>query len=592
MPTVLGISSTGHDSSAALFVDGRLVAAISEERLSRVKCEGRAIPSRAIDNVLGQAGLTRRDVTHIGLLCGFFPETDFWYLDPLKEMERRLSRLRRRLSGAGPRSESAVGYFREASRRGKTLADCFRRDEFLAREGFRSDVQVRFSAHHEIHAVLAGFYSGFGTATVITMDGYGDNHETHTTNSYRHGRMECLHTSYGTGQSAGIFYQTITELLGFRPLRHEGKVLGLAAFGAPGALADPFRRALRLAPDGARLESDFPDLRDGARQRSLFLKDAIVGHSRETVAAAAQSILEETVVPLVRNAVMRTNLPRVALNGGVFANVKLNQRIAALPEVERIFVYPAMSDAGNSVGAALLTLEEAQPGFLAAQEHALTDVYLGPRYADTEIETDLRVAGLRYEKLDEAALIERAAQSIHAGLVVGWFHGRMEFGPRALGNRSMIGRPTDADINKSLNDRLERTEFMPFAPSVLAERADEIFIGIDKAEHPAEFMTVTFDVREEWKARIPAVVHVDGTARPQLVRADRNPLYHAVIKRYGELSGIPLVLNTSFNVHEEPIVCAPAEGIRALSEDRIDALAIGSYWVDNPLLTTRVAAAT
>jgi carbamoyltransferase len=147
----------------------------------------------------------------------------------------------------------------------------------------------------------------------------------------------------------------------------------------------------------------------------------------------------------------------------------------------------------------------------------------------------------------------------------------------------MVGRPTDAGINKSLNDRLERTEFMPFAPSALAERADEVFIGIDKAAHPAEFMTVTFDVREEWKARIPAVVHVDGTARPQLVRADRNPLYHALIKRYAELSGIPLVLNTSFNVHEEPIVCAPAEGIRALREDRIDALAIGPFWVDNPL---------
>jgi carbamoyltransferase len=189
-------------------------------------------------------------------------------------------------------------------------------------------------------------------------------------------------------------------------------------------------------------------------------------------------------------------------------------------------------------------------------------------------------------KLARDRLVDRAAQAIHEGLVVGWFQGRMEFGPRALGNRSVVARPTDAGINTSLNERLERTEFMPFAPSVLAERADEVFIGVGKAAHAAEFMTVTFDVRDGWKSRIPAVVHVDGTARPQLVRADRNPLYHALIERYGELSGIPLVLNTSFNVHEEPIACTPAEGIRALSEDRIDALAIGSFWVDSPLRKT------
>jgi carbamoyltransferase len=166
--------------------------------------------------------------------------------------------------------------------------------------------------------------------------------------------------------------------------------------------------------------------------------------------------------------------------------------------------------------------------------------------------------------------------------VVGWFQGRMEFGPRALGNRSMLARPTDQKINDWLNKRLERSEFMPFAPSVLAEHADAVFHGVEKARHAAEFMTVTFDVRDEWRSRIPAVVHVDGTARPQLVRREVNALYHRLISAYHALSGIPLVLNTSFNVHEEPIVCAPREAVRAFVERRVDCLGVGPFWLEHP----------
>ena len=198
-----------------------------------------------------------------------------------------------------------------------------------------------------------------------------------------------------------------------------------------------------------------------------------------------------------------------------------------------------------------------------------------PEATDAEIEAELERQGLAWEKLSEQDIVDRAARAMHANRVVGWFQGRMEFGPRALGNRSMVAAPTDREINRTLNERLDRTEFMPFAPSVLAERAEALFDNVPPCAHTAEFMTITCDVKPEWHERIPAVVHVDGTARPQLVRADRNPLYHALISRYAELSGIPVVLNTSFNVHEEPIVCGPEEGIRALAEDRIDDLAIG-----------------
>jgi carbamoyltransferase len=238
-----------------------------------------------------------------------------------------------------------------------------------------------------------------------------------------------------------------------------------------------------------------------------------------------------------------------------------------------------MSDTGNAVGAAVMNWLE-DPAHRTPQA-PLKDVYWGPEYSDDEIAAYLQSQGLPLNKLSSEDLVQRAAQNIHDGKIVGWFQGRMEFGPRALGNRSMLARPTKSDINNWLNDRLDRSEFMPFAPSVLAEHADEIFIGVEKARHTAEFMTVTFDTKPEWRERIQAVVHVDGTARPQLVRADRNPLYHQLISAYYKLSGIPLVLNTSFNVHEEPIVCAPPEAVRAFVEKRVDCLAVGHYWLEH-----------
>ena len=235
---------------------------------------------------------------------------------------------------------------------------------------------------------------------------------------------------------------------------------------------------------------------------------------------------------LVRRFLDETGQRHVALNGGVFANVKLNQRIMELPQVESVFVFPAMSDTGNSVGAALLELQALDPGLFRSSAHPLEDVYWGPEYSDAEIEQGLKHAGLRAERLDEEKLVTRAAEAIHAGKVVGWFQGRMEFGPRALGNRSMLARPTDKTINDWLNERLDRSEFMPFAPSVLEEHAAEIFVNVAKARHTAEFMTITFNVKPEWRERIPAVVHVDGTARPQLVNRKTNPLYHKLIQAY------------------------------------------------------------
>ena len=578
MAIVLGISSSTHDSSAALFVHGKLVAAISEERLSRIKGDGKNLPQRSIDGVLRMANLQRRDVDGIGMMMGVVPECYIAYPDTLKSVLRSMSVAWRRLIGKPDKvvvlSSLLIGSTVD-------IDTAFRKALFLEREGFRADVDIRLYPHHYAHAMLAGCYSGYSECVVITADGAGDTDESHASWIFSHGKLDCLQESRGLTNSAGIFYQFITEQLGFMPLRHEGKVLGLAAFGNPDLLYEDFRRALHLSADGLTLKSEFDAGDSGHDPRFDYLKPFVDTHTREDVAAAAQKVLEDAIVPLVSNVLARTGQKRIALNGGIFANVKLNQRIASLPGVESVFIYPAMSDTGNSVGAGLLLASQAQPELLV-DNPPLHDVYLGPGYSDEEIRAELQRAGLAYELLSTDDLIERTARAIHDGLVIGWFQGRMEFGPRALGNRSMIARTTDAAINKSLNDRLDRTEFMPFAPSVLAEAADDVFLCAHNVKHAAEFMTTTLDVKPEWRSRIPAVVHVDGTARPQFVVRDRNPLYHRVIARYRDLSGIPLILNTSFNAHEEPIVCSPAEAICALIDDRIDVLAIGSFWVDNP----------
>src|SRR5713101_1110898 len=366
------------------------------------------------------------------------------------------------------------------------------------------------------------------------------------------------------------------------PAAPRGKVLGLAAWGDPKPLQEAFRRALRCASSGRALTSDFAGRPDADAERIAYLEEVIRGHTRENVAAAAQRTLEEAVIPLVQTALNETGARHVALNGGVFANVRLNQHIAALPGVERVFVFPGMSDTGNSVGAALLALADLDPGAFARGRRPLDTVYWGPGYEDDEIRQALDAVGARHERVSPPEIVERTARAIHEGLVVGWFQGRMEFGPRALGNRSIVASPVDGTINKRLNDRLSRTEFMPFAPSVLAEHAHTIFADVRPAAHTAEFMTMTLEVTPPWRPRIAAVVHVDGTARPHLVVREKNPLYHRLVERYHELSGIPLVLNTSFNVHEEPIVCQPSEAARALVEGRVDRLAIGPFWAGQP----------
>ncbi|HEU4367076.1 MAG TPA: carbamoyltransferase C-terminal domain-containing protein [Methylomirabilota bacterium] len=577
----LGISPS-HDASAALLHDGSVIAAIAEERLTRIKGDGGKLPRQAIEQVFRVAGIDRTQVDCVAIVPDRFPEDCIRHPHPVRELDRQLRRLRDRVRGR-PVRDVAVGHVQRALQRAgrdPNPEPYLRARRFLRREGFRSDTLLRCFDHHASHAMAAACCSGFEDAAVVTVDGVGHLGIHHTSAGFRDGALTRIAVSDVPGTSAGWFYEGITGLLGFQPLRHEGKVLGLAAWGDPKPLQEAFRRALCCARSGRTLTSDFAGRPRADAERMAYLGEVIRGHCRENVAAAAQRTLEEAVIPLVQNAIADIGARHVALNGGVFANVRLNQQIAALPGVERLFVFPGMSDTGNSIGAALLALADLDPQAFTRARRALDTVCWGPEYDDADIRQALDSAGLRYRRLAAEHLAETAARAVHDGLVVGWFQGRMEFGPRALGNRSIVASAVDAGIHKRLNERLNRTEFMPFAPSVLVECARTIFQDVEPVEHTAEFMTTTLEVFPQWRPRIPAVVHVDGTARPQIVLRDKHPLYHRLIECYRDLSGIPLVLNTSFNAHEEPIVCRPAEAIRTLVENRIDRLAIGPFWVD------------
>lgn len=582
------------DASAALARDGKIVAAISEERLSRVKGQW-GLPWRAIEECLRIAGIRRQDVDFYSVVLNKFPSAYFRRPCPFQEISERWHRFRRRALG---RPEDVTltltDFFDEVRASGRTPAELFNEGRFRT-DGF-SKAQVRILDHHHAHAHSAAAFSGFDEALVVTVDCVGpccERDETeahtletifrqklmplsHTTSIYRDEKLQRIHFTDLDG-SPGSFYGSITQALGFISPRHEGKVTGLAAWGKTTALDEPFRRVLGLAPDKTHFVSEQTRGRPPniSEARKVAIEDACRGHSREEVAGSAQRIVEEVILGHVEFALRETGLRNLAVAGGVFGNVKLNQRLMELPGVDRIFVFPAMSDTGLSVAAAQIPVAK-------IPRAAVGDVYWGPEFSNADVEALLRESGFVYERLSTEERPGRVAQLVADRKVVGLFQGRMEFGPRALGNRTILASPCDAKINDDLNHRLSRSEFMPFAPSVLAERCGEIFENFQKGAHTAEFMTVTYTVKESWRAKIPAVVHVDGTARPQAVHREKNPHYYDILKAYEKITGLPVVVNTSFNVHEEPIVCGPREALQALREKRIDLLCIEDFLVRSP----------
>ncbi|MBI4614840.1 MAG: carbamoyltransferase [Planctomycetes bacterium] len=568
---ILGVSgAVGHDPSAALVVDGRTVACAEEERFVRVKHAKDIQPALSVRYCLAAGGVDPRDVDAVA-----YPFVRVGFLD-----RGRWHYARRHLYSPD-RAFKAV--FNPNRRYRKNLRNVTR---MLAEIGIDlSRTRLVTVPHHLAHASSAYHLSGFEEAAILSVDGVGE-YATTWLGEGRSGRLERIREFYAP-DSLGGFYGAMTEYLGFEMLDGEFKVMGMAPYGDP-SRAD-ISQLLRYGPEGFELDTRFVNCL-GVRRwhdedgRGRFFSKSLpellgasprVGDEIDEpyvhIAAAVQKALEEAVLGLVRRflgpAIERTG--RLCLAGGVALNVKMNQRLLAESGARELYVQPAAGDAGTSLGAAT---------YLAWQNgerlEPMRHVYLGPEYSDEEIEVALAKRSHSFRRED--SITASIARLLADGKVVAWFQGRMEFGPRALGNRSILANPAIPGVANEVNARIKyRERWRPFCPSLLDDAAREI-LGSD---HPAPFMVLSFAVTPEWRFRIPEVVHVDGTVRPQVVSRDTNPRYHELLTRFRELTGVPVLLNTSLNRRGEPMVMSPDHALDMFEGSGLEVLAMGDYLV-------------
>jgi carbamoyltransferase len=557
---ILSAHSGSHDAVAAIFKDYDLIAAVQLERLTRHKGDGREHPDKAIDEVLSIAGATRADVDIVCFSRSEFPTIFYRNIRGVRWIREKY---RKHVEGNTRR------YMPPELLRYHTtnINDIFKVRKFMEAGGFRRGAEFYIYNHHQSHALTPLFYSDWDDALLVTADGGGD-----TVNySHRHfsngalatiyGGDECLLTALAT-DSLGHAYETVTGALGFIPRRHEGKLTGLAAFGRPVA-ADKIGAHFSV-DDTGRIRSDFGNFGD-MRNTIRTLARSV---SREDAAASIQQVLEDKMLQSVGRLLQRHKARYLGLAGGVFANVRLNRVLAENLPIDEIFIYPAMGDEGMPAGGALCYLLQRDGLFhWLAQRRELRDMYFGRDYTDAI--DDVLSAAPGIHRTAEAP-VEGAARRLNDGQLGAIYTGRMEYGPRALGARSILANPSRRETHDLLNKRLARSEFMPFAPVIAAEKAASVFDINPVNAYACRFMTITCNVKPEWRERIAAVVHVDGSARPQTIERATNPLYYDILAAFERVSGLPVLVNTSFNVHEEPIVNKPSECLRALADGRID----------------------
>jgi len=535
------------------------MSAVQLERLTRIKGAG-GFPSLCIDEVLDISGASRRDVDVITLTRNSYPRR---FLSKQFFLRKIVSEI---MAGT-PRERMFDVCAAMKKNPSATEIDLFDCGSFCRAYGFRSDVTIHFENHHKCHALPSLFFTDWEDALLYTADGSGDN-VCYSARTFIDGTLTTL---FGDDRwlyqpqkidSLGLAYGYITEALGWKMLRHEGKLTGLAAFGQP-TLFDEIAQHFHVQSDGV-IDSDFNSFSDMRHILSLLARN----ESRENAAASIQLILEEMIVKAIRILLEQTKVRHLGLSGGVFANVRLNRRLAEELPVEEVFIVPPMGDEGLVVGAGLsFLLKRDGLSHWLKQRHRLTSVCLGRDY-NTNIETAVSCSPRIRREIGNP--IELTVDRLIAGKVGAIYNGRTEFGPRALGARTILGHPGRAEINDILNKRLNRTEFMPFAPVVAADRAAAVFDVGPLNRYAARFMTITCGVRPEWHKLIPAVVHVDGSARPQIIERDENPLYYDILKHFEKKTGLPVLINTSFNAHEEPIINNPEECARALLDNRVD----------------------
>ncbi len=565
--TILGIS-TGHDAGAAVIVDGQMVAAINEERLNRKKMFW-GFPDLSIPECLRLAGLQPDDIELVAIAG-----TSSTRAKPLEFGYESVGFFRTFFSGMSktPLTGLLMGtdLGTKATRR-VFQSSIFRGTAEIQDRLARANVQapIEFVDHHLCHAASAYYTSGWPDALTVTLDASGDGYCSRIY-TVHDGRLQLIN-SIPAYHSPGFYYCYVTHMLGFVALRHEGKVTGLAAYGDPSETAPIFAKRIKYDPK----RFSFINKGGWLQAEIRVLEKKLRNFSKEDIAAGIQRHFETLVTRYVKDAVDRTHATRLALAGGVFANVKLNQEIWTQTQVADIFIFPNMGDGGLAAGAALERYASRHPDF---RPHRLNHVYIGTSVSEGDMEKALRSAGLPFSRPPS---IETTIANLLANRkIVARFHGKMEYGPRALGNRSILYHCGDRTVNTWLNEQLNRTEFMPFAPVILDDNASDYLQGFDKNRFfAAEFMTLTYNVTDKCATEAPAITHVDRTARPQIITEKSNPSYYQILAEYRRLTGHGILVNTSFNMHEEPIVRTAEEAISAFQDSRLDALAMGPFLV-------------
>jgi carbamoyltransferase len=585
---VLGISAYYHDSAAALLRDGEIVAAAQEERFTRRKHDA-SFPARAIEYCMAEGGIGPGEIDHVA-----------FYDKPFLKFERLLETYVAFAPRGFPSFRMAVPVW---LREKLFLKSLLRKELDRVAPGGDWEPRLRFSEHHLSHAASAFFPSPFRDAVVLDMDGVGEWATTSV--AIGHGKALSIVKEIHFPHSIGLLYSAFTYYTGFKVNSGEYKVMGLAPYGEPRYAQRILDHLIDLKPDGSfRLDQSYFDYCTGLAMTSARFHELFGGPPRKPedaleqrhmdLAASVQVVTEEVVLRLTRSLASETGIANLCLAGGVALNCVANGKVLRDGKFEGLWIQPAAGDAGGALGAALAVHHihlgrerEARAG------DAMRGSFLGPAYPQPEIESRLAACGARYEVLGEQQLIEAVADALVRQAAVGWFQGRMEFGPRALGGRSILGDARSAAMQSVLNLKIKfRESFRPFAPSVLREEAGSWF----ELDTDSPYMLLVADVArgrrcdvseaeralaglERLKARrseIPAATHVDYSARIQTVHRDTNPRYHALLEAFKRKTGCPVLVNTSFNVRGEPIVCTPEDAFRCFMGTEIDVLAVGN----------------
>jgi len=560
---ILGISCFYHDSSAALLQDGKIIAAAEEERFTRKKHDTR-FPINAIKWCLEDAGITIEEIDYIG-----------FYEKPLLKFERLMAQHVQMF----PRSISMFLHSMPSWINEKL------RVQSIIKKKLKYKGDILFVKHHLAHAASSYLASEFKEAAILTVDGVGE-WETTTLGSAKDKEITLLKT-IDFPHSLGLLYSTATAHLGFSVNNSEYKVMGLAPYGKP-VYYDKFKKIIDVKEDGSyALDMSYfvyhykmimPSQKYLEELGPTRTADEQVTEHHKNLAASLQKITEDVLFKMLKHLHKITKSKNLCMAGGVALNSVANGKILKNTPFKNIYIQPAAGDGGTSIGVALYIYNTILGN---ERNYVLRDAYLGPRFESEEIQKFLDENKIKYEKFsNDAELVEKTAKLIYENNVIGWFQGRMEWGPRALGSRSILSNACNPKMQDVLNLKVKhREKFRPFAPVVCVEDADKYFECDKPIPLPTDFMLMVYPIKKEKRKLIPAVTHVDGSGRLQTIRKEQNHLYWGVIKEFGKFSGVPILINTSFNIRGEPIVCTPFDAYKCMMGTGIDYLIIDTFLV-------------